>query len=122
MTRKLKSTTNSKLGLQILTPEEVGRIHTGTLDIIENIGVRFPAAKALNVWDAHGAHVDRETSIVKAHPWIIEEALELAPPSYTLAARDPAQDLPLDGNHVFVGTDGCGVEVIDRDSLRGWEV
>ncbi|MGZ6347771.1 MAG: trimethylamine methyltransferase family protein [Anaerolineales bacterium] len=30
-----------------------------------------------------------------------------------MAARDPQQDLPLDGNHVFVGTDGCGVEVID---------
>ncbi len=28
----------------------------------------------------------------------------------------PAQDLPLDGNHVFVGTDGCGVEVIDLES------
>ena len=44
---------------------------------------------------------------------LIEEALKKCPPAYTLAARDPQQDLPLDGNHVFVGTDGCGVEVID---------
>jgi trimethylamine--corrinoid protein Co-methyltransferase len=47
---------------------------------------------------------------------VIEAALEQAPPVYTLAARDPAQDLPLDGNHVFVGTDGCGVEVIDIET------
>ena len=28
-------------------------------------------------------------------------------------ALDPALDLPLDGNHSFLGTDGCGVEIID---------
>ena len=44
---------------------------------------------------------------------LIEEALKKCPPAYSLAARDPQQDLPLDGNHVYLGTDGCGVEVID---------
>jgi trimethylamine--corrinoid protein Co-methyltransferase len=39
--------------------------------------------------------------------------LAKAPPIYTLSARSPSQDLPLDGNHVYVGTDGCGVEVQD---------
>ncbi len=47
---------------------------------------------------------------------LIESALKKCPPVYPLAARDPNQDLPLDGNHVFVGTDGCGVEVIDIQS------
>ena len=27
-----------------------------------------------------------------------------------------SQDLPLDGNHVYLGTDGCGVEVIDLET------
>jgi trimethylamine--corrinoid protein Co-methyltransferase len=54
--------------------------------------------------------------IVKARPVLIEEALKTCPPVYPLAARDPAQDLPLDGNHVYVGTDGCGVEVLDIQS------
>ena len=51
--------------------------------------------------------------IVKAKGELIEAALKKCPPVYPLAARDPNQDLPLDGNHVFVGTDGCGVEVLD---------
>jgi trimethylamine--corrinoid protein Co-methyltransferase len=54
--------------------------------------------------------------VVKAPGQLIEDALKQAPPGYTLAAREPEQDLPLDGNHVFVGTDGCGVEVIDLES------
>jgi trimethylamine--corrinoid protein Co-methyltransferase len=51
--------------------------------------------------------------VVKAPGELIETALKSCPPKYDLAARNPEQDLPLDGNHVFVGTDGCRVEVLD---------
>jgi trimethylamine---corrinoid protein Co-methyltransferase len=113
MSRKIKSITNPKLSLDILSTQEIQRLHTATIDIIETIGVRFPSKRALDLWESHGANVDRNTQIVKVPGHIIEEALKLAPPKYDLAARDPEQDLPLDGNHVFLGTDGCGVEVLD---------
>lgn len=113
MARPINSITNPRLSLNILNPEDVRRIHTATLDVIENAGVRFPSERALDIWEAHGAQVDRETKIVKAPGALIESALKQAPPAYHLAARDPEQDLPLDGNHVHLGTDGCGVEVLD---------
>jgi len=118
MTKSIKSITNPKLKLEILTPAEVKKIHDATLHIIENVGVRFPSKRALEIWEANGASVDREKKIVKAKPHIIEDALKKAPPAYHLAARDPQLDLPLDGNHVFVGTDGCGVEVIDIETSQ----
>jgi trimethylamine--corrinoid protein Co-methyltransferase len=113
---KIKSITNPKLKLHILTPEEVGQIHTATLDIIENVGVRFPSRAALDIWEENGASVNQETSIVKAPGALIEAALKNAPPAYSLSARNTEQDLSLDGNHVFLGTDGCGVEVIDIET------
>jgi trimethylamine--corrinoid protein Co-methyltransferase len=113
MSKTIKSITNPKLRLEILTPQEVKRIHDATLHIIENVGVRFPSKRALEIWESHGASVDHDKMIVKARPVLIEEALKTCPPVYPLAARDPTQDLPLDGNHVYVGTDGCGVEVLD---------
>ena len=116
MAGEIKSVANPRLSLSILSTEDIQRIHTATLDIIESAGVRFPSHKALDIWEAHGATVDRDTLVVKVPGHVIEDALRLAPPVYTLAARDPAQDLPLDGNHVYVGTDGCGVEVIDLSS------
>ena len=116
MGRKIKSISDPRISLNILSPEDVQRIHTATLDVIESVGVRFPSHKALDIWEAHGATVDRDTMVVKAPGHLIEEALKKAPPVYTLAARDPEQDLPLDGNHVYVGTDGCGVQVIDLET------
>ena len=116
MAGRIASITNPRLRLDILSPEDVQRIHTATLDVIETVGVRFPSEKALDLWEAHGAQVDRRTMVVRAPGHLIEEALRAAPPAYTLAARSPDQDLPLDGNHVYVGTDGCGVEVLDLET------
>jgi len=113
MASRIKSITNPKLKLDILSRAEVQRLHTATLDLIENVGVRFPSQKAMDIWEAHGAKVERDTCIVKAPGEVIEAALKSCPPAYDLAARLPDQDLSLDGNHVFVGTDGCGVEVLD---------
>ena len=116
MSKHIKSISNPKLKLEILTTEEVRKIHEATLWIIEHVGIRFPSNRALDIWEANGATVDREKKIVRVKGDVIEEALKKCPPAYSLAARDPGQDLPLDGNHVYLGTDGCGVEVIDLQS------
>lgn len=116
MSKNIKSITNPKLSLNILSPSEIQKIHTATLDTIEHVGVRFPSKRALEIWASHGATIDPDRMIVKVKPETIEEAIKLAPPAYSLGARDQTQNCPMDGNHVFLGTDGCGVEVIDIHS------
>ena len=116
MSKKIKSISDPKLKLEVLTPQEVQNIHDATLWIIEHVGVRFPSKRALEIWEAKGATVDHEKKIVRAKPQLIEDALKKCPPAYNLAARDPEQDCSLDGNHVYLGTDGCGVEVIDIET------
>jgi trimethylamine--corrinoid protein Co-methyltransferase len=118
MSKKIKSISDPKLKLEVLTTEEAQKIHDAALWIIEHVGVRFPSKRALEIWAASGAEVDHEKKIVRARPQLIEEALKKCPPTYPLAARDPQQDLSLDGNHVYLGTDGCGVEVIDIETRQ----
>jgi len=113
VSERIKSISSPRLSLNILSPENVDKIHQASLRVIESVGVRFPSPRALDIWRSHGAEVEPAAMVVRAPGRLIEEALRKAPPVYTLAARDPALDLPLDGNHVYVGTDGCGVEVID---------
>ena len=111
--QKIKSVYNPKISLNILTQEEVIRIHTATLDVIETVGVRFPSKKALDILEAHGAKVDWPKMVARIPGYIVEEYLKMAPPAYTLSALEPELDLPLDGNHSYLGTDGCGVEILD---------
>jgi len=118
MSKNIKSIQDPHMKLDILNPDDVQRIHETTLQIIANTGVRFPSKRALEIWEKHGAQVDHNTMVVKAPKELIEEAIKCCPPEYTLAARDQEQDLPLDGNHVYLGTDGCGVQIIDRRCHR----
>jgi trimethylamine--corrinoid protein Co-methyltransferase len=118
MSKHIKSISNPKLKLEILTIAEVKKIHEATLWIIEHVGVRFPSKRALEIWESNGATVDHDKKIVRVKGDRIEEALTKCPPTYSLAARDPNQDLSLDGNHVYLGTDGCGVEVIDLETAQ----
>jgi trimethylamine--corrinoid protein Co-methyltransferase len=113
MAGKIDTIANPRLSLNILSPADVQKIHAATLDVIESIGVRFPSHTALDILAAHGATIDRHTMIAKIPGQVIETALKTAPPTYTLAARAPSQDLPIDGQHVYLGTDGCCIEVID---------
>jgi trimethylamine--corrinoid protein Co-methyltransferase len=112
----IRAIADPKIRLDILDPAQVRRIHTATLDVIESVGVKMPSPKALDILAAHGATVDRATSIAKIPGQVMETALAKAPPVYTLAARDAGLDLPLDGRHSYLGTDGCGVEVVDLGS------
>jgi len=58
MTGKIKSITNPRLNVNILSQEDVESIHRATLEIIESVGVKFPSLKALDIWASHGAKVD----------------------------------------------------------------
>ncbi len=118
MATPIRPIVDPKLTLGILDEEAVRRIHEATLEVIETVGVKFPSERALDVWEAAGANVDRDSKIVRADAALIEDALRLAPPAYDLGARDASQDLSLDGRHVHAGTDGCGVEILDVESGR----
>ncbi len=113
MSIPIQSIANPRFKLEVLSRNDIDRIHAATLDVIEKTGVKFPLPRALDILQAHGATIDPVTSIAKIPAKIIEQYLKLAPPVYTLAARDSNQDLLMEGKHVFLGTDGCGVQVTD---------
>ena len=113
MTKSITSITNPKISLNFLSSDDIQKLHNATLDILDTTGVKFPSTKALEIFAANGAKVDWNSMIVYLPGHVVEEFLAKAPPTYTLAALDPELDLPLDGNHSFLGTDGCGVQIID---------
>ncbi len=113
MTQKIKSIADPKISLNILSNADIQQLHDATLEVIETVGVRFPSQKALDILASHGARVDQAKMVAYIPAPVIEKAMAQAPSAYTLAAMDPALDLSLDGNHSYLATDGCGVEIVD---------
>jgi len=104
--------------LRILSDEQLAQLRSGTLEILEEVGVHCPSAKALGIYAEHGARVDFGRQIVRLPPDVVLGAMAHAPRFYTMGARSPAHDLHLDGKALFCATDGCGVETIDLETRQ----
>jgi trimethylamine--corrinoid protein Co-methyltransferase len=104
-----------RLKLALLSDDQVRQIHESTLDVLETVGVKFYSKRALDILAANGATVDYETTVAKIPAAVCERALRSLPQSFVLGARNPEYDLPLDGEHVYISSDGCGVSVREFD-------
>jgi len=103
---------------QVLTQSQLDALKSGTYQILEEVGIRFPSQKALSIFSDAGADVDWDTQIVKLSPDIVDKALTTAPRSFILGGREERFDLLLDGNHSYLCTDGCGTRVIDLETRQ----
>ena len=117
MTYADKCYVGKRVKLELLSQDDVRQIHEATLDVIESVGVKFHSQTALDILEAHGALVDRQTTVARIPGSVVEKALSTAPHAFTLGARNPEYDLPLDGEHVYISSDGCGV--FYRDPATG---
>ncbi len=102
-----------RLGLSILGADGVKSIHEAALEVLARAGVRFPSERALAILADAGCEVDRRRQVARIPPDVAMVAISRAPRHFTLGARDPADSLSLDGEHCYLSTDGCGIEVYD---------
>jgi trimethylamine--corrinoid protein Co-methyltransferase len=105
-----------RLHLEVLNSDELTAIRSGTLHIMEHVGVSFPSRRALRIFAEHGALVDFERQIVQLPPDLVTEAMSRAPRSYVLSGRARGTDLLLDGTSSYFGTDGCGTLTVDFET------
>lgn len=98
-----------RVAMRFLAPESVRLIHERTLQILETVGVTFHSRRALDILAEHGAWVDYETTVAKLPPDLVQRALSTVPEQFVLGGREAEYDLPLDGRHVYLSSDGCGV-------------
>jgi trimethylamine--corrinoid protein Co-methyltransferase len=103
----------SGLSLNILTPDEMEEIHLGTLEILHHVGLFIEHNEALDLFEEGGATVDRKKKMVKIPPYMVEEAIQSAPPKVFLAGRDPEHDIVLESTRVHFTNFSEGVQVVD---------
>ena len=103
---------------QILSENDLQRIHWGTLHILERVGIQVNSDAARNVLRANGADVDDRTRIVKLPSNLVAEALAKKKTAITLAGRDPKYDAMLDGNHSYLTANGNGAVTVDFETRQ----
>jgi trimethylamine--corrinoid protein Co-methyltransferase len=102
--------------LEVFTPEQVEKIHAGSLEVLQRVGLSTNSQKVLQVMADEGQKVDLAAGRVYFDPQFVEAKVALAPRYYTLAARNPANDLEIDGKHMYLSTDGCPAFILDLET------
>ncbi len=102
--------------LKILDGSEVEEIFQRGLDVLEDVGCYFEHDEALDMFEKHGAAVDRSDGIVRIPRKMATDAIDLCPPSVLLAARDPDKDILAEGDRVYFGPGTLPVKVRDLET------
>ena len=108
--------TLSGYGLHAFTDQELQAVHSATLQILCNTGIKVENEEALDIFAGAGASVDRRDKygIVKIPNYIVEESIASTPRTAMLYGRHPKNDYFTDQNRVaFTGGFGEHVKIVD---------
>jgi trimethylamine--corrinoid protein Co-methyltransferase len=101
--------------LEILSKDDLDRIHGATIEVLRRLGVKVFAPAALDLFEHAGADVDRASSMVKIPEELLKETLRKAPAEFKLYGRDPKYVLNYRDNLVHFAVSGLAVRVHDLD-------
>ncbi len=98
----------------LIPTESIQAIHAASLRILERTGLVMPLSieRRQQARDL-GLIVDDKSQRIRFPPQVVEAALQKAPRQYSLHARNPENDLLLDGRHGHLSLDGSGTQVLD---------
>lgn len=86
--------------LSVLSTDEIKKVKSATLQILEQTGVSINYAPAREALRGAGARVERER--VFFPPRLVEEAVARAPRQFTIYARDPGKNVTVGGGEMVL--------------------
>jgi len=102
----------------LLTEDERQQVHAESLRILLNVGVKFHGQRALPLLEQNGAKVDWDARIAQIPAELVGEALEAAPRSFVLGARNPSHSYPLPADTTHYAIDGTASFVQDFEGRQ----
>lgn len=96
--------------VDILSPDEIERIHTSSLEILAHVGVQLQGTRGMDCLASYrGVRAKDDRAFLS--PEFIEWAIEQAPRTYNLYAQDHQYDIALGQGNVFYSS-GFGAPFI----------
>jgi len=104
--------------VEVLTPEQVERIHDASLRILEELGIEVMSADACARFAAAGAEVDHASGLVRLDRHLVLDLVAKAPAEVTLTPRNPERAITLGGRHINFGLVAGPPNIHDRINGR----
>ncbi|MEM2084072.1 MAG: trimethylamine methyltransferase family protein, partial [Nitrososphaerota archaeon] len=107
---------NIKSKLQLLTKEDIEKIHSSAIKILEKTGIMFDNKEALKIFNENGFEVNFEKKIVKINEEAIKEAIIKAPSKIIIYDRNGKECLFLEENNVYYNPGSAAINILDIET------
>ncbi|MFP6745596.1 MAG: trimethylamine methyltransferase family protein [Alphaproteobacteria bacterium] len=104
--------------IEVLSDDQIEAIHEGSLDVLENLGMKMLSGQALDLLAAAGADVDRDSQQVRLDRGLVLDAVAKAPSEFTLHARNPANNVVIGGSRIAITPVSSAPNCSDLDRGR----
>jgi len=104
--------------LEVLSADEIKKIHTGSLEILEDTGMEIPLDTLLDQLSDFGVKVDNQKKRAFFLADMVEKAIDLTPSTFSWYARKPQFNLTIGGNRVCCCITTAPSSVLDLDGVR----
>lgn len=101
--------------LEILSKDDVERIHGATMEVLSRLGVKVWSPKVLELFRHAGAEVDGKTNMVHLPESLVRETIRRAPSEFVMHGRDSRFVLHYGGRRVHFALAGQPVNVVDLE-------
>ena len=103
---------------EVLSADEVARIHNASLTLLDEVGIKvdYPTARA--IFREAGADVDDDAQVVRLSPDLVMRSVAAAPKSFALHGLDPVVRYPIgpeQAGPMFAGL-GTPTRIVDMDT------
>ena len=99
-----------------LSKGDIEQIHDCSMRVLQEVGFEVQGKNAFRLFKRTGAAIDSEKRIVRLNEKQILDLIGSVPDRLTLCGRDPDHDIVLGGSHVYFGTGGTALNVLDAES------
>jgi len=102
--------------VDLLTPEQMERVHDETMKLLEEVGCEFRDDEAVSMWQAAGAVVEGQR--VRIDRELLMGLIGSAPEQYTMTARNPERSVTVGGRKTIFTPSYGAPFVLDFDGSR----
>jgi trimethylamine--corrinoid protein Co-methyltransferase len=107
-----------RLKLEILTKEELEKIHHESLIILEEKGLKYLDPEGLEILAGAGAKVDFDSQMAKLPADLVEDSLKKTPSSFNLYNRNGELAMVMEGYNTYYGGGGFATYFEDYENKK----
>jgi Trimethylamine:corrinoid methyltransferase len=101
---------------QILSEKDLKSIHSATLSLMKNVGVRVYGKEAGDIYQNAGCIIDEDSGLIHFPEELVNDSILKAPERYVMCGRNPKDDFTLGSEQVFYTNFGTGIEIVDLET------